>query len=277
MAGDSQTTDGVFKTRDAVKIRVLKYAEGEALIGQAGYVSISKHAISLIQERVIKLKDPNLIPRVAREVIAEIRSKEAATYGKTDSWSEDTWRRFNANLKTNHDFDLMIAFYDNDKPRLCTISLVQPWPNLVEDFHYATIGLSEARTLAEYLLGELSRPGVDGNIGIATAIYSLEKSIKSFEFCGLPIKAAWIEPKHHWDDALNKRGLRITRHKLLQNEEIDEIIKLGSKIDDRIKKQRIKLLQNAFRKAMDKFLTEYTKSPEDVQEKLGVKKSKKSS
>src|SRR5438309_963886 len=73
MVADSQTTHGDLKIHDAVKLKVIRWATGRALIGQAKFADIANNAIESIQRQVNAQPQfqPDALPELAASVLRQ--------------------------------------------------------------------------------------------------------------------------------------------------------------------------------------------------------------
>jgi len=254
MVADSQTTDGDLKIHGADKIKIIKWAGGEAMVAQSGFSNISSHAIATIQERVTQQKQfsPNELPKLATEVLLDFRQREASTYTdkKLADWNENATRGFNQYLQDFQGFDLMLGFSHEGRPRLYTLNFARPHPEPAEN-NYATIGTHGGRVLSEHLLNEHINQQIDFEFASVIGIKAVERAIEFILGCGHLVKVKIL----HCEIS----GLGIQYDSYVEEfpaERVEEIVKIISTVEEQTKHVQIKRISEALKNRTERIFKE---------------------
>ena len=195
LAADSQTSYGDSKLPNARKICTLTFA-GEAsksLIAQAGTAETSSAVIANAAKLAAlrKLGNEDTVREVVQSAIQQERDRLRQHHFNC---SAEEFRKiiFDEGL----DCLLMTACYGerSEGPHVPIIDVFDFGSGLVrrQMQWYQAIGIGEV--LANYLLQEISATDMDDKLGVAVAVYVVDRVIQHVRDCGEPIQMAVIRP-----------------------------------------------------------------------------------
>ena len=189
MAADSQITAGELKIPGANKINVINFPHGKrALLAEAGIVPLSNRMVALVKEGARKADSvaENTIPLIVQEAVMQVRGEQMKLYPGHHSLAE--WQDYFQRLSPAA---LLLAFYHRNKPRLYTITLDGCIPHKARE-RFAIAGCGDY--LGNYLLREYTTANTRCRFGAFVAVKIAQEVSRYVEGCGLPIKAAVIQP-----------------------------------------------------------------------------------
>jgi 20S proteasome alpha/beta subunit len=188
---DSRTTAADGTTRDsAVKIHSIFFKDNDSiLVARAGIDEFSSQLVDIMsaQAKNLSFNDYLAGAELARNAVIELKNQMREQYKGT---AEEIQRHF-----SDHNFELMIAYYHAGKPYLFTVDFtLGGWVRRDED----SFSIGCGRTLADFLLYKINVENFGMSEAIWTGAYVIE-SVKAVDSrCGGPIRGAmamWIDGK----------------------------------------------------------------------------------
>jgi 20S proteasome alpha/beta subunit len=257
LASDSQTTFGTQKQLNTDKISVVKFERGCALVAESGDAELSQKAVALFKSKAEEHVMENATDAIslAEQAVKEVRKEQVDLYGAGNFTLEEWQREF----RDNKPFELMVAYYFNEKPFLYTLHISSAIACKVQS-HYSTIGCGS--NLGGYLLSELSYPKMDNEMAAAIAVYIVESVKKHDAFCGGNTKIALLnmqpgpqEPRFLLPATLPVPLLTYYApdHRIFSPRDVDKFVRIVSEMDAKTKKERVKIIQQSFQKEAKKF------------------------
>lgn len=188
-ASDSQTTiNGLYKSQDANKIRLMGVAGCSVMIAQAGDQDRSRRAIELIEQlgQGAKIKDYRSIAELAERAVLQLRHEIRKQ--RMDCSADELEQYLQ---RPDEDSLLMIAYLHAGRSYIFQISLSRGAANLMiepQGRHFAVMGTGSE--LALYLMREFSQRGMSLDAGTATLIYAVGEVMKHDLFCSGAIRCS---------------------------------------------------------------------------------------
>lgn len=202
VASDGQNTDGTFKKFDAKKISVIPFKNSRILLAESGSSKLSGRAVEIFEHKAEgkSITDYETVSLLAQESVREVRQTMLGGFAPGQITSED----FQRYIQNNWRFELLLAHYWKDTPRIVTIDNVSQVANKVQG-HFAAVGCGA--DLANYLLGQHCRPNQSLSFAIATAIYVVEQVKQHIDGCSGDTQIGMV---FHYSEEL--RRLRTKGH-----------------------------------------------------------------
>jgi hypothetical protein len=222
LASDSQTTyPGGPKSLDTRKISIVRFNDDEILVAQSGSADLADKAIEIMQREAKgrNLDSEDVAPSIAEKALRQIRT-HLKSINEGMITSEDGWKRL---FREDCKVDLMLGYFFEEVPHLCTIDLDWSLPIPVK-LNYKAIGIGA--NMGEHFLREynLADPHFENAWPISVSV--VEKVIDSVDGCGRPtwvgtLTAVQPEVEAH----LKNFDLKYPRHMvtMLEREQIDDL------------------------------------------------------
>lgn len=254
LASDSQTTFGTQKQTDTDKISVVKFKLGCALVAESGDAELSQKAVALFKEKANEheMKSERDAISIAEQAVKEVRKEQVDLYG-AGNFNLEEWQR---EFRDNKPFELMVAYYYNEKPFVYTLHVSSAIACKVQS-HYSAIGCGA--NLGGYLLSELSYPKMENEMAAAIAVYVVESVKKHDAFCGGNTKIALLNmqpgmrPRFEIGAPVPLLAYYAPDHRIFSPSDIDKFVRIVSEMDSKTKKERVKIIQQSFQKEAKKF------------------------
>jgi 20S proteasome alpha/beta subunit len=187
IAADSQTTKGQSKLLGANKINVIEFANGKAAVAESGSI-LSNVVIEALQNKArgTEIVDELTIAKTAESAVREVIAGITQHLNPESLGGVDRQKLL---MVDDNYFELMIAYYFGNKPRIYIIrsAWVVPFSSAL---YFATSGI--AGDFANYILKEHTVPEMDKNLASVIAIKTVKDAIDYVEGCGLPIRLALV-------------------------------------------------------------------------------------
>jgi 20S proteasome alpha/beta subunit len=270
LASDSQTTFGTSKLTDVEKISMVEFSNTTALVAESGAAEQSGMAVELMQKKArgVKLTDYAMMAELAQQSLREVRSY-LIKLNEGCNFTEDKWERY---FRDENPVELMTANYFEGTPYIYTVSLHTCMANRAK-LHYQAIGCGA--NIGGYMLSELSYPKMDSELATAIAVYVVESVKKHDAYCGGATKVAILrQPKIdnplivpasaalHGYTGLTFPTYPLPPCKVFSKDEVEKLVEIVSKMDNKTKKQRHNIIQHALRKETEDYFKDlgYVKS-----------------
>ncbi len=278
LAADSQTTYFPSKILGTNKISAVNFSNGKALVAEAGLVSLSNTAVHIFQNKAkaTEIKDEETVAKVCQQAVQEIRQHQISLFPRR-KYSLEEWKAY---FRDQSDFILTVAYYFNDKPYLYNISLNECTLHKITSEFSAT-GCGES--FGNYLLKQESDHGegfkkMDSDLASVIAIKVADAAAEYVDGCGRPIKVALIQPPMPVPDFLDalrpandyssaSAGYTLSRPSYLLSdpitifpkEKVEEIAKIISSVERKLKVSQNKKIHLALRSQTEKLFKSITK------------------
>ena len=258
VASDSQTTWGTGKSYDANKMSELKYPYGRALIAESGAVVTSTETVDQLSKLAgdRKLFDQHLLSGLAEMAVRKARDK--LRFQNFECSSEELQNFIERNELNS---ELMIAHYENGKPRIDTISLALGISQRAKSFFEA---VGSGSDLATYLLGDLCQRDMEEQTASVIAVHVVEIVKRHDPYCGGPTKLG-ILPYGENEVSEAMKGIigdpfrGYFRPILLSRDAIDQIVQVVADVELEMKEKRGEIIRDALRRKSEERLKEIYK------------------
>lgn len=278
LASDSQTTFGTSKRSDVEKISIVEFENATALVAESGTAQLSGKAVEILQEKAKgkKLTDYRMVAELAQESLREVRTY-LVKLNEGCNYSDDKWERY---FRDESSVELMVAHYFENKPYIYTVDLFTCTANKAK-LHYEAIGCGA--NLGGYLLSEFSYPIMDSELATAIAVYVVESVKKHDAYCGgatkvailrqssvsaaealNPLNSAALPPiLTGYPAGLGSYSYSLPPCKVFSKDEVEKLVEIVSKMDNKTKAERHKIIQKSLRKETEDYFKElgFVKKP----------------
>jgi 20S proteasome alpha/beta subunit len=269
LAADSQTTYYPSKILGTNKISEVKFANGSALVAEAGFVTLSNEAVGIFRKKAVttEIKNEETIANLCKESVFEVRRNQIGLYAKR-RYSLVEWQNF---FRDQQQFFLTVAYYHQNKPHLYDITLsecvLRP-----PQFNFIVSGIGE--TVGNYVLKEehdLSG-GFDKMSSELASVIAIKVACVAADYvdgCGRPIMAAMIrKPSPPAAAALETAGWGLDpgysrpepEAVIFPQSKVDEIEKIISSVERKTKAAQNKRIHAALQRQTEKAFNELMKS-----------------
>jgi 20S proteasome alpha/beta subunit len=187
VASDSQTTYGGSSKRiDTDKMHQIEFANAHGvLVAQAGDAAITSRLIELMASSAsgVTMTSPSNVTNCAESAV-RILKREIIEH------LEPAHRSINEiqDYYRTKDAALMLAFYQNNEPKIYTLDFNEGIAFPAKSFATAGCGA----TVADYILSAFDTSKMNFAMGNSTAIYIIEEVKKVDAFCDGPAKIAFL-------------------------------------------------------------------------------------
>jgi 20S proteasome alpha/beta subunit len=194
MACETQTSNLSFNTKSlgTKKITLVQCGGAWALIAEAGVTSLSNAAVGAFQRNAAALEvvgEDSIVNCVIKSV-REVKADQMEMYPGTTAEQQQSF--FLNDLNT---FDLLVAYYFDNKPFLYRVNVARCLPDRPQSF-FEACGIGG--DLAAFILKESGEPQMSSDLATAMAIYAIEKVNAHNLFCGGDMQVVKLNlvPRH---------------------------------------------------------------------------------
>lgn len=277
VAADGQTTRGSAKQLGAEKISVVQFENGIAAVAESGAAALSTAAIEILRKiaRTRRIEDETTVGKTCEQAVREV---VCGITKHLNPLSPDLERQSFLCSEENY-FELVLAHYFGFKPRIDLIRSAWCVPmSLPSGEHFLTSGV--AANLANYILREHTSKGMEKKLASVIAIKTVKDAIDNVEACGLPIRLAIVhkpfrkrpyrveptDPKaqvHIGKRVYEDVAVHPSRVELCDDERVEGITKIISRIEENTKSSRNKKFHDALKHQQDVFFKRQEKAWSD--------------
>jgi 20S proteasome alpha/beta subunit len=200
IASETQyTVSGDTKLTTAKKLSIVKFKNGDVIVGEAGDVSSSARAVQYLNEITSgkEITSENCVAEYAEEAVRRVRQDLLDSYQKRDYTVSEQDEIFRSKY-----FALIVAYYFNPTrtpihinpqdaiPRLYTINMLSPFAQ--KEHPFAVIGAAD--TVATFVLKKFDCHELSWRKGASLVMDVLEQIKVDNIYCGGEIQFGCINP-----------------------------------------------------------------------------------